>query len=141
MCSFCAAAFDRVSSELGRPEDQPFRPIHWWATVGQGVHQASTVLQPCAEMLWGPVQAARAWHSDRIHKRLLDLQLQLWPWPQPVLATYRTLEVYQTYNLAARNPFAEDAADVELQLDRSPGMGESAMFVGTSASAAAVSVM
>jgi hypothetical protein len=58
-----------------------------------------------------------------------------------VLATYRTLEVYQTYNLAARNPFAEDAADVELQLDRSPGMGESAMFVGTSASAAAVSVM
>ena len=57
-----------------------------------------------------------------------------------MLATYRTLEVYQTYNLAG-SPFAEDAAGVEQQLDRSPEMGESAMFVGTSASAAAESVM
>jgi hypothetical protein len=54
-----------------------------------------------------------------------------------VLATYRTLEVCQTYNLAG-NPFAEDAAGVEVLLDRSPGMGESAMSVGTSAFAAAV---
>ena len=46
------------------------------------------------------------------------------------------LEAYQTCSLAAHNPFAEGVAGAVRQLGRIPATGESAMFVGMSASVA-----